>query len=356
MVAGVDEDYFEVPGSSSGSGGFDQAGAAGLGTGASSTLLGGSGGAAGDSGGTGGQGASASGGGTNSGGTNSGGNAGVGGTATSCGSDGAECVPAVPADWSGPVLLAMGASQLPSCPTAFPTVDPTARYANLNAPAATCGCSCGTPKNPTCTAALLKEYSGPSNACLAETGSHTVGLNCGPVSFSLSSTSLRASGVLSSGGCTPTPTKSVPTANWGLQARVCTGANIKTDCSTGEVCAPPATAGFDLCIQRSGDQTCPTSYPTKQVVFAGFDETRGCSACTCGSAAGTCTGTVHLSQQDTCTPSLGSVSLYQCVSVTAGVNFARYAPNAALNVACPPSTVSPTGAATPKTPTTFCCR
>ena len=114
-----------------------------------------------------------------------------------------------------------------------------------------------------------------------------------------------------------------------------------------------------MCIYQAGNLACPGGYTNKSVFYEGFDDTRGCSACTCGTATGNCagTGTVSLHNKDDCTDDVKTITLGSCdTAVTA--THAKYNDGPATNVTCPPAPGAgmATGAATPKNPVTFCCR
>jgi hypothetical protein len=126
------------------------------------------------------------------------------------------------------------------------------------------------------------------------------------------------------------------------------------------VCAPAPEAAFGhgLCIAQAGDVACPATGYTKRVrFFAGDNDTRGCSACTCGTVNGaTCAGslTTFTSTDASCA---GSPITYQlpftCDPGQQPGDFRLTL--TASGGGCSPSMVTPTGAAVPSQPTTFCC-
>lgn len=280
------------------------------------------------------------------------------------------CVPAVPAGWTGPLEVYEGATAPPSCTTNY--TEAFDAHDALDAPPATCGCSCdGSPTG--CGAPKLSFYvsslTDPCNgtACYSTTLSNgacvTVndGTSCAGASTTASHVSAPAP-LVTNGTCPPQPSTQIPPITWGTYARACasTVAIAASDCQAGSVCAPAAAApyGATLCISQDGDVACPsTGYTTKRVLSGGASDSRGCSACTCGSPAGaSCAGSIeaYASSDGSCSGG----------AVTYGLPATCYALNqpADLRVVvtptagtCTPSSVSPTGSAVATNPETVCC-
>ncbi len=354
-LAGIDQDYREVeqPASDAGVGGnagiggtAGSGGGAGVGA-AGASGSGGSSGAGGASGGTSGSGGSA--------GTGGGGGSGA------CAALGKQCVPALPSNWSGPVVLASGASTPPACGSDYPTQTTTGVLAdNLSADPATCGCTCNNPVVAICATATLAGYSGGS--CSGGAGGIIKELPKNSLCTAAAVpavTKVIATGNFISGSCVPQPTEQVPAVTWGMQARACGDPSTAGACAGGEICVPPAPAATQSCVFRAGDRACPVGYPNKTVFYDGFDDTRGCTACTCGTATGNCdgTGTVSLHNKNDCTDSIQTITLGSCDPLGTTTSYAKYNDGPATNVTCPPApgAGTPTGAATPKDPVTFCC-
>ncbi len=341
-LAGIDQDYREVaqPASDAGVGG-----GAGLG------------GAAGSGGGAGVGAAGASGAGGATGGTS--GSGGSAGSTASCSSLGKQCVPAVPSGWSGPVAMASGPSTPPACTSEYPTQTTSGVLAdNLSADPATCGCTCKNPVIAICSTATLNVYGGGTCGSTGNKVADLVnGSKCTAASLDSLATHMRATGNFISGSCVAQPSEQVPSATWGLQARACGGASTAGACSGGQLCVPPA-ATFEMCIYQAGNLACPAGYTNKSVFYEGFDDTRGCTACTCGTATGNCvgTGTVSLHNKNDCTDDVKTIDLGTCASAVTATH-AKYNDGPATNVTCPPAPGAgmSTGTATPKDAVTFCC-
>jgi hypothetical protein len=110
-------------------------------------------------------------------------------------------------------------------------------------------------------------------------------------------------------------------------------------------------------VYQTGDVPCPAGYTNKQVFYDAFDDTRGCTTCTCGVATGNCVGgSVSLHNASDCSDAGTSLNLSSCTPAPTTTH-AKYSDGAATNVKCPatPSSGLATGAATPKNAVTFCC-
>ena len=120
-----------------------------------------------------------------------------------------------------------------------------------------------------------------------------------------------------------------------------------------------------MCAFHSGDVPCVDfgSYQERHVVYAGYDDTRSCSACTCGPpAGGRCSTELSIYADDACAsvPSYAVTidsSQPYCYDLVAGAALGSksatpptYSPGA-----CQPSGGEPMGAATPVGASTFCC-
>jgi hypothetical protein len=112
----------------------------------------------------------------------------------------------------------------------------------------------------------------------------------------------------SGGSCTATTKAQIPTwdpaTGWSGTARVCgTGSSqyYRGGCAQGEICvpAPPSTFGGKVCLQQSGQLSCPaTGYTVAHAYYNGASDTRDCDSantCHCDDPTGTiCTSAVTL--------------------------------------------------------------
>ncbi len=102
----------------------------------------------------------------------------------------------------------------------------------------------------------------------------------------------------------------VPESTWEIEARVCHGNTQAQSCGSEALkkyCVNDAGPGWLQCTYRSGDhKTCPDNYQHRQVLYPQLPvDTRGCSACECGTPTGSgCLGGLSLSSDATCVAEL----------------------------------------------------
>jgi hypothetical protein len=284
------------------------------------------------------------------------------------------CAPAVPPGWHGPYELYAGSTPPPGCGAGYsgPLLD---GYAGVSASPATCGCACGPSTGVQCSSPNLTFYSSSTTCSLAEscTAAPLVQGACTRVDVSSACLSMLGvvmslpQSVASQGSCAPVPTQDVPPPSWATLARACGTAEpqVQADCAGAGVCVPAPSSPFKaaFCIEQSGAlATCPAAdgsvgYSSRFVYFATIDDTRACSACTCGLVTGaSCSGSVTQFQSSdgscgngqivyplgqTCDPVQQPADLELSVTASGG--------------ACAPSPSGPTGSATPSNAMTFCC-
>jgi hypothetical protein len=138
-------------------------------------------------------------------------------------------------------------------------------------------------------------------------------------------------------------------------------------CADLGVCSPAATPpdGFRVCIAREGDADCPivSPYSEKHVFYKGIDDTRDCTACTCGApAGGSCSALVTIYTDAACSAQTGSAmatnaATSPCVDVPAGsaIGSKAMGPITYMPGACAAIGGEPVGDAVPRDPVTVCC-
>lgn len=169
------------------------------------------------------------------------------------------------------------------------------------------------------------------------------------------------------GSCTPLggePSGDDPA--WGEGIKACKAAADLAGCSGGQVCAPRPTAPFEprACIAKTGEQNCPAGdFSLRTVSYSDYVDSRDCSDCACGGAAGgTCKLTISLFSDaalNSCTLPLAMVESNACVDIPG---------NARVGSRTSAVTQAPAGGSCPVTgggvasggvtatgPTTFCC-
>lgn len=105
------------------------------------------------------------------------------------------------------------------------------------------------------------------------------------------------------GACAPSGGSKIATPpHFQRAGLVCGGGGLGLGCGAGKSCtgraAPPFVAG--LCVWRSGDQPCPSSYPDKHSFTDSVVDTRDCTSCVCGAATASCTATSHVFSNSMC--------------------------------------------------------
>lgn len=284
-----------------------------------------------------------------------------------------ECVPDAPLLWEAPVLLWFGpAGQAPSCPASAPEIA-YGGHDGLDAPNVCGECRCS-PATGTCSLpASLTAY----GAHCSSIGPGTPHSSFDPPQGwdgSCTATTPALSGVQSvtiapaviHDGCTAQTSAVDLTTNWATYALGCV-ADAPGSCGVPDTaCASTPPAGFSVCIARSGDLECPDGVPytEKHVFYGSIDDTRSCSPCACGAAAGsTCSTSVALYPDGACasSPPLALDTITSagpiCIDVPPGSMLGSKSASAPSYQpgACPSSGGDPSGAAIPADPTTFCC-
>jgi hypothetical protein len=269
--------------------------------------------------------------------------------------DGAlDCVPEVPAGWSGPAAVYRGAEAPPACPAAFPELAITAGT-EIAAPPAECGCECGEASGFQCSVTVTEsgeecgflvfdpdQWTIDSGECqLVDTAANA---------FSAGSPSLDPSG----GSCAPAANESIAEAAWGVNVQACL-ARAGGSCEGGTCVGALDDSHDRMCIYTGGDVACPNEdYADREVVYSTFTDTRDCSSCTCGTPSGTCGGTVsYVSGCAGLATLYGSDQVPGCGEASSEPNALRY--TATPDVECSPSGGAPTGDVTPTGAITVCC-
>lgn len=273
-----------------------------------------------------------------------------------CATLGRQCVTAAPPGWIGPVAVHAGATAA-SCGGDYPTslLAKDLVHADLQQPASSCACSCDADPGATCGLATLKSHN--ASNCANPIGSWNGAFgSCSTIPNICVSAYMKATVALQAGPCTPKTAHSLPPAQWGTEARACGGATPAGSCDAGESCMPQTPPGAQLCIYTPGDTTCPAAeFTERQVFFDGATDGRACSACTCGSPVGSCSGgTMTLHAGGTC--SGGSTTLPIGACLQANVCNFKYATASTPSVSCAASKSTLSGALTAANPITFCCK
>ncbi len=171
--------------------------------------------------------------------------------------------------------------------------------------------------------------------------------------------------VTAAGSCAPSATDFPNKSSFQQRIDACGADTSSGSCGAGKVCIPTSagTANQSLCVRHDGDVPCPSGWSTVVQGYASANDTRACSACSCGD--GTTCGDSHYTFYSTndCTSSAISstavVGTVQCTNVTAEAGLGTGSVEAALpqpKGTCPPGGGGATGMVTPMSPFTYCCQ
>ena len=277
-----------------------------------------------------------------------------------CGAVGYRCV-AAPAGWQGPVEIYEGPLP-PACEAPYAGGEYDGHAAPLAfGPASCASCTCGAPSGSSCstrvTGYATSSCGGSSVGATLPAGACTdVRVLSGDRGVSV------ASGVAAGGSCAASGggVTNRGAATWQAAGRACSlSATAAAGCAAGSTCAPTPRSPFlaRFCVTQSGDVACPGApFTDRHVYYAGSADTRGCTSCACGAAAGvSCKGVVQTFQQSGCSGSSQAMSPpTACTSLPNGTKSALYSA-LPLGGACAASGGTPTGTVTLVGATTFCC-
>lgn len=264
------------------------------------------------------------------------------------------CGVAAPEGWFGPTTWARipGAGALPDCPAEYPEAGPTVLEGYNDPGPAICECSCEVDLAASCTSYTYDFGDAQCGAYLEflqfTEDCHDFNVTAGTYFY-----------MYQAGNpyCQASKSEEFPEVQWDASVRSCKLPDLPTPCGDEGVCTPPPPEGFEagLCIYAQGDLECPAgAYATKYTYYAGAEDSRDCTNCTCGAALATCTGSMHVFDAGACggnmvadVPSTGT-----CVATTGtsvGLNFTG---ESSCPVATPPE---PMGTVAAMGEFTFCC-
>lgn len=270
------------------------------------------------------------------------------------------CAPAVPQGWNGPVTLVSDAE---SCPDAMPE-QLELSHTSLDAPAASCQCSCGNATDFSCTGNLVVQAR--SNICSAEVfGFDEVTL---PEETVVNTSSTPASSFsideganpiphVTGGQCAPSEDFSIPAASFTDALLTCGPGAGAGSCEGGGTCLEAAGGSAPTCIYQAGDTECPDGpYTERTVSYREILDTRVCSSCTCAAPVGDCHGVIGFWIDGQFTNALFS-TLDGCIDLSFTPNRAEFFPDpvSAGTVECAPAGGELVGEAVLDDAITTCC-
>ena len=164
-------------------------------------------------------------------------------------------------------------------------------------------------------------------------------------------------------GTAVAPTQGTCAANvtvaYDTLGRACPLDGSDKRCSGGSRCVEPVPAPYTACLAASGIvKMCPGSFPNKRVIGATFNNTVGCTPCTCGTSITCANATFRLYTGINCTGGATGASMDGSCNgiVKQGCNSYQYTADIQGPAACGitvPSTQNGQSALT--NPQTVCC-
>jgi hypothetical protein len=169
--------------------------------------------------------------------------------------------------------------------------------------------------------------------------------------------------------CAPKTLPIPADVTWQTAVYTCSGQTYGRCADSGSVCVPrlPShSTEFTYCVSQQGDEgnpSCPMDYPKRYVFYVDAEDTRSCSACSCGPPQGsTCSSLITVYSDDLCSAPVASISAtsadVMCVTTPAGSALGSKAatPPTYAPGSCQPGGGQVTGSIQPTAPHTFCCR
>ena len=269
------------------------------------------------------------------------------------------CVPPLPGGWTWTVYSADSRSP---CGLGYGT--PTDVEEGIDAGAPSCSCSC-TVTGATCTGSLTVNSgdgtcTSNTQTDTAATGCQTLGTNIpdfGATSPMIAVTAPKPSG----GSCTTVSDASVPPLGYGHQGRTCVPTATPDAGCGGGVCVPNP-APFTACVAQTGNNPCPSGFPTQHFIGTTVTDTRGCSGSGCGctlsiDAGATCGGSITFYRNSCTSGTLSTINAdgtCQSVGMHNWTNY-QYTPSTTSASCAPTGTSSADGGAVFSDLTTVCC-
>ena len=264
---------------------------------------------------------------------------------------------AVPAGWTGPIVMALGSRPGASC-TGDWAEEVFTGGLDLEADPATCTCGCGPITGLACGGSNVELYNGSN--CTGGIVSTPIGSGAygACVDVSGSTNSFKGAAPPATSGSCPGQLMAMetPPPTYSAYALGC-GAKLGAGCDGA--CAPPLPAGYDYCVYTDASAVCPTEYPipTDVVLRDNIDDTRGCTGCpNCTrDPSAICQADTEVFALPNCVTSIGSAAAEQCTNTaTTPAQTARVMLTGNITPACAPGTSNSTGGVTAPT-RTVCC-
>ncbi|MEM9458174.1 MAG: hypothetical protein AAGF11_28625 [Myxococcota bacterium] len=278
-----------------------------------------------------------------------------------CVAAGMECIARAPEGWAGPFAwLERPVAQPIAC--AAPWDEPLIEaFSEISAPAARCGCECGSFIVGNCLPGSVTHYEGAG--CVGDVLDITeLEPGCNVLQPPESSTgSFRFESPITRGVCGVIPSMTLEEPSFLNHHVACGGQPLPLACPNAMWCVPRPDDPFypRVCIWHEGDQDCPAGgpYSESQRLFRSIDDSRDCMPCSCTLPRGPCVDTsLSLAAAPDCSNTFGSLDPDGCTAVVMGEQISGYLYEPGLaSGECEPSAVVPIGNAAGAEPLTFCC-
>jgi hypothetical protein len=311
-----------------------------------------------------------------------------------------ECVPLPPTGWANYGIAALYASSPMDEPVGCTGDDPTDDYDGNSGlsfdPDVCSACSCGAPSGMTCSPtglglapdqaiqiadatcvlpqasslSLVTVQDACTGVCFQGGAAIPGGDMCGNPASPCNQSARVTLPTISGGTCgAGGGTASATPVTWNTAVRACNRKGMSLGgggCPAGQVCEPKPPAPFlpHVCVGQAGMMACPgTPYTEQYIAFTGYNDQRGCDACSCGPVeGGTCDIAFDLYSDGACSDLVGSVKASATCADLAGnppIGSTTCTATAVSGASCTPkpSTPLPNGTVTPDdtTAVTFCC-
>lgn len=291
-----------------------------------------------------------------------------------CGA-GYECVDAAPAGWQGPYRVDQGSPSDPASQCDGGTL-PETFYAEPAEAAECTACTCSDLMGASCSAPSIACWPG-STSCNGIQQDWTPALqnemcakptNLLGVTSSLSCLLSAPAAVVQKGTCTPSVVDFPNKDMWSGRVEACVLPSSGGGCGAGKACVPIGSdPAQSLCVKQDGKQACPAGFEVAVEAYADGDDTRACSACACGDATVTCSGSYTFYDANLCAmggnnPPI-AVDDSMCTNVSVLLDNSINNPSWSVSTdpataqgSCPATGGQATGEVQPSGPVTFCCK
>lgn len=264
---------------------------------------------------------------------------------------GGQCVPSVPTNWNGPILVQESSpgDAEPPCPEGS-MPDPLMVGTGLMADPAVCpSCACMQPEGCPATAyAFTAENCFGQNQSIDLDSATCTDLPTG-VSFRVDSLPM-ACAVIDRGE------PELPSPRWQSVAFACRP-DLPVDCTAGfdGLCVPDS-GSHRACVWRDEENPCPAQWSQELVYYRSWNDSRDCTACDCGYPVGLdCEGSVTFATTNSCSIVGQEHQEGQCYTPPNTIpEYVEYVPNDDVGT-CEASGGEPNGDVVPVDPVTLCC-